>query len=250
MLAVLAASVLLLLVMFPAFANTKLHNHGAVCGNNLRQIGIAMLSYAADNNDQFHNINGSIPNYGQWTANPRDTNMLPANHSLAYWGVAYFPYAGRSRELFRCPSAQQVDQFREDGITYPAEFGLNSTYGVNQYVVNPYSPGSGTVRVSSIEFPDTMVLAQDAGEAKMEGTGDSIGLFPGMPKILTQWLDVLGPAYYGGYPFQWEWYRHDKRCNTLWVSGAVSKIPFNGLNVGIDYRYYTGEKPVLPLPGQ
>jgi hypothetical protein len=84
----------------------------------------------------------------------------------------------------------------------------------------------------------------------MEGPDDSIGLWPGRPMILTQWGPPggLSAALYDGYDFTWEWYRHDQRCNTLWLSGHVSKIPFNGRNVGIDYRYYTGETPVLPLP--
>ena len=36
--------------------------------------------------------------------------------------------------------------------------------------------------------------------------------------------------------------------HTAWLDGHVSKIRFNGLNIGIDYRYYTGDTPQLPLP--
>jgi len=93
-----------------------------------------------------------------------------------------------------------------------------------------------------------MILAQDSAESRMEGENDSLGLFRGYSQILSQWQSGSLGSLYGGYVFQWEWYRHDKKCNTLWVSGNVSKIPFTGLNVGIDYRYYTGDKPVLALP--
>ena len=76
-------------------------------------------------------------------------------------------------------------------------------------------------------------------------------------KDVEQWIGANAPAiyggisalYYGGYHFEEEWYRHDRRSNTLWLSGQVQKIPFTGYAAGIDYRYYTGEKPLSTLPG-
>jgi hypothetical protein len=41
-----------------------------------------------------------------------------------------------------------------------------------------------------------------------------------------------------------EWYRHHKKCNTLWLPGNVSAIRFNGFNRGVDYRWYTGDTPL------
>ena len=96
-----------------------------------------------------------------------------------------------------------------------------------------------------------MIMAQDAAEQKMEGETDSIGLFPGRTRILTQWVGPNFPptlsglsSLYSGYPFHNEWYRHSnyRVCQTLFVAGHVSTIKFTGFNVGIDYRYYTGEE--------
>ena len=180
--------------------------------------------------------------------------MLAPNHSLAYWGVAYFQNLGMTREIFRCPKAKIVDEWREDGLSYPSDFWLNSSYGINSFLTKPYNPavqGKGPLKASSFISPSTMIVAQDSAEQKMEGTGsagDFIGLFPGQSEILTQWTKGLGPSHYNGYPFEWEWYRHRKKCDTLFLDGHVAKIRFNGLNKGIDYRYYTGEQPLLPLP--
>ena len=97
-----------------------------------------------------------------------------------------------------------------------------------------------------------MIFCQDAAEQRMEGDEDSIGLFPGKSQILTQWIGQ--PPYgglsslYGGYHFDNEWYRHGKGCQTSWVEGHVSRIKFTGLNVGIDYRHYTGVLPLNPVP--
>jgi hypothetical protein len=50
-------------------------------------------------------------------------------------------------------------------------------------------------------------------------------------------------SLYNGFRFDWEWYRHNKVCNTLWVPGNVSGLKFKNYS-GVDYRYYTGEEPL------
>ena len=258
---ILATTGFLVLLLLSGMAATKHQDKSAVCMSNLRQIYNGMMIYAGDNNDTFHHLGGgSTPNDGQWTANPTSKTILAPNAGLAYWGVAYYTYVGIPRELFRCPSAKVVDQWHDANRYYPDEFWLTSTYGLNKYLNETYN-GSisipGPLKISSFQNPSTMICTQDSAEHRPEGPEDSIGLFPGFSKILTQFIGANAPATYSGlsgalyynYPFEWEWYRHDKGCNTLWLSGNVSKIPFTGYNVGIDYRYYTGEKPLTPIPG-
>jgi hypothetical protein len=245
---VIAIIAILAALLLPALAKVKEQGKSAKCMSNLRQIGIGLTMYADDNEDLLYNLNGDIPNNGQWTANPRSSVMLAPDDGLAYWGIAYFHYMGEAKELFRCPSAKIVDEWRETGLRYPSEFWLNSTYGVHQWLTKPYEPGlKAPQRLSALKSPQTTLLVQDSAEQKMEGPDDSIGLFPGKSEILTQWRYSLAPLY-GGYQFEWEWYRHNKKCNTLWLLGHVTKIRFTGFNVGIDYRYYTGDVPLLPLP--
>ena len=85
-----------------------------------------------------------------------------------------------------------------------------------------------------------MVFAQDSAEQRMEGPEDSIGLFPGYKEILIQWRYSLANLY-PGLHMEWEWFRHNKNCNILWVDGHVSPEPFRGYTHGIDYRHYTGQ---------
>jgi len=77
----------------------------------------------------------------------------------------------------------------------------------------------------------------------MEGPDDSLGLWPRRTEILTQWRQGGLPPLYPGIKMEWEWYRHSKVCNTLWVPGHVSAIKFTSLNKGVDYRLYTGTHP-------
>ena len=73
---------------------------------------------------------------------------------------------------------------------------------------------------------------------------DTLGMFPGNKTILNQW----GPegdlqALYPGVDLLSGWWRHNRGCMTLWVNGNVSRIKYVPRNVGVDYRWYTGEVP-------
>ncbi len=255
---VIATIAMLVTLLLPALLGANYQDRSAVCMNNLRQIYNGMMIYAADNGDTFYQSGGGdTPNAGQWTANPTSTTILAPNAGSAYWGVAYFTYVGTPRELFRCPSAKVVDQWRDAGLSFPDEFWLTSTYGMCQYLTKPYNTSiPAPLKTTSFVNPATMICIQDSAESRPEGPDDSIGLFPGASRILTQFIGGSAPAvydglssFYNGYHFEWEWYRHDKGCNTVWLSGNVTKIPFTGYSAGIDYRYYTGDKPLTPIPG-
>jgi prepilin-type N-terminal cleavage/methylation domain-containing protein len=241
LLVVMAIIGLLAALLTAGLSAAKEKGKSARCISNLRQIGLGATMYADENGNQFHHVAGVVPDHGQWTANPWSNAMLPPNHPDAYWGVAYARYVGGAKELFRCPSAQHVDEWREEGFPYPASFWLNSTYGINRYVVTPFDPAnSGPLKLASLKSPQTTVFAQDAAEQRMEGAEDSLGLFPTEKEILRQWRFGLQRLYPEREMWR-EWYRHGERGNTLWVPGQVSAIRFRGFARGVDYRWYAGE---------
>ena len=257
LLVVIAIIAILAAMLLPALTKAKDQALAAQCKANLKQVGLAGTMYAHDNNDSYFYLKDAsgpyIPNDGQWTANPRSDILLAPTDGYAYWAIGYLDYFAKNRRIFHCPKCVHPDEWHDGGRYYPTEFWANSDYGLCQYLLTAFdsSVEPRLKKISSYKQPSRMIFVQDAAESKMEGADDSIGLFPGSTAILTQWIGTPPPlggltTLYNGYDFTWEWYRHNKSCQTTWVDGHVSKIKFNSLKVGIDYRHYTGDIPLRP----
>jgi prepilin-type N-terminal cleavage/methylation domain-containing protein len=258
LLVVIAIIAILAGMLLPALASAKEQGRRARCASNLHQIHLAMSMYTDDNSDTFWVLDsvGDMPNDGQWTLSPNSDVMLAPSHNLAYWAIAYSPYVGgyAGRALWSCPSAKTVDEWHDDGRYYPKSFWMNSTYGIHSALTQA-SPGAGSlahIKVPSLKSPATTIFCQDSAEQKMDGGDDSLSVFSDTSNatILSQWIGSppdtggLSKQYYQGYHFEWEWFRHSKKCQTVWVGGNVSVIPFRGFVRGVDFRWYTGDTPL------
>jgi prepilin-type N-terminal cleavage/methylation domain-containing protein len=260
LLVVIAIIAILAGMLLPALTRAKEQGKKAQCINNLHQIGIAASLYADDNRDTFfcnppdsshHNV--WLPNGGQWTLNPRSSVEIPPDDDDAYWAVGYKQYYAANRKIFSCPDGYVVDEWHDSGLNYPHDFWANSTYGMCDYLITPWT-GTGTqyglgakapLKRSSYRNPSSTIFCQDSTEQKNEGPEDTLGLFPGYTTMLNQWApDGNLQPLYPGVDLLSGWWRHGRGCVTVWVPGNVSRIKVMPRDVGIDYRCYTGEVPV------
>jgi hypothetical protein len=253
LLVVIAIIAILAAMLLPALSQAKEKARMAQCFGNLRQVGLAARMYADDNRDTFFCLSGGyVPDGGKWTQTPDSEALLPADNLDAYWALGYYPYFNGNRRIFGCPNAKVVDEWREFGFNFPHSFWANSSYGLCQYLLMPYKDEGtqygksalGPLKLTSYVSPATTIFCQDATEQKLEGLDDTLGLFPGKKTILDQWASTSAyGTVYGGTDMTRGWWRHNKGSATLWVTGHVTRIREMARNEGVDYRWYTGERP-------
>ncbi|BDI29257.1 hypothetical protein CCAX7_13080 [Capsulimonas corticalis] len=193
LLVVIAIIAILAAILFPVFAKAREKARQTACMSNLRQVGLGVLQYAQDNDENF-----------VLTERGGDVDD---DHEY-YWGDMIQPYT-KSWALLHCPDADSVIQFKASPpapALYSQQWSYN--YGINDIVDNtptctssPDDPGCAHIGVAgqslaAVTAPSaTILIADSAPEATDNGdinngtgaTNKAADLSHGRHEINWQW---------------------------------------------------------------
>jgi prepilin-type N-terminal cleavage/methylation domain-containing protein/prepilin-type processing-associated H-X9-DG protein len=146
LLVVIAIISILAAILFPVFARARENARRTSCISNLKQMGLALMQYAQDNDEGFPNthITGSAP-YPDGTI---------WNSGIWYWGQILYPYH-KSRQVFFCPSSSSPDR------TDPRR----NNYGASETVLP--LPGTPPLTLPAFVSPASIYVMLDASDTRI-----------------------------------------------------------------------------------
>ncbi|MBI4025250.1 MAG: DUF1559 domain-containing protein, partial [Verrucomicrobia bacterium] len=153
LLVVIAIIALLAALLSPALKSARDQARSIQCMNNLRQIHLALLLYAADNE-------GTYPRVYDEVVDGWHVKLYNGNY-LKYQLVGSNPWVAKVGSILVCPAVKNFDS-----PSFYTSYGLNDVFCP--------TPANGNVgRISAIVDPGALMIVQDAGyyDATMYATG-------------------------------------------------------------------------------
>jgi len=153
LLIVMAIITIIAAVLFPVFATAREKARQTTCVNNEKQMGMAMLQYCGDNDEQFPLTDGQQRNC---------------------WSQVIYPYI-KSAGAFECPDNSDVENFNPlvGGVTWMGNSSwlagatpVPPSYGMSNFVGAPYhinSNGHFPISLSQggIQVPANKILVAE-----------------------------------------------------------------------------------------
>lgn len=224
LLVVIAIIAILAAILLPVLAQAKKKAQGTYCVNNLKQVDIAWLMYAADSQDHVAwNLRATAGGLsagtetGSWVNGDQDPTF-PSQEVNPYYltiSPSFAPpllgsYVAQTAKIFKCPADQRQATFGGtiNGTLWPlASYPATRSYSMNCYVgtaqapCGPPSPDAleGTTgkifrKTTDISNPSDLFVVTEEGAISIND--GFFCFFNGDPANATQWSDCPG-AYHG-----------------------------------------------------
>ena len=205
LLVVIAIIAILAAILFPVFARARENARRASCQSNLKQIGLGLIQYSQDYDEQLTPA---------WSG----SNVFPGT---TRWMNVVQPYV-KSDQLFNCPSMAINGPYRPgDSAAYPGSYTLNCTYygaGAPTPPTPIFDVGDTGRTLAALPVPATTIWVADGGGYNND--------------FQTAWKDVASqntigtgsPRYLQDIPD-----RHLDTTNVLFCDGHVKALKLDAL---------------------
>jgi prepilin-type N-terminal cleavage/methylation domain-containing protein/prepilin-type processing-associated H-X9-DG protein len=156
LLVVIAIIAILAAILFPVFGRARENARRSSCQSNMKQIGLALLQYSQDYDEQFAHISYGGPNT-TWDERINAYTTLKAGP----WGA--------NPLMFQCPSDSLARQFAGSPRTYSAAPGTVSTQNVQ--VNGSWNPAMFPgIKIAQLSSPaTTLALVETSSETNWFG---------------------------------------------------------------------------------
>lgn len=225
LLVVIAIIAILAAILFPVFAQAKESAKRTQCVSNAKQMGLALMMYAGDNDDKFmHRPDNDWP----WSPDPNDGGFIT-------WYDWIAPYT-KARLLRTCPG-------------YGGKFPIPDFWGVNRavdtnYIINYDVIGdyedAARASISNIESPaNTLTVAESSSGFTWFAGNEGWNIWTCADMIMNS---VIGTTRYPGAHHNKQLLAPDcsttenrRNCRNITSSGGVARQypAFTGQVTGI-----------------
>jgi len=230
LLVVISIIALLISILMPALSKAREQARKVYCMTNLRSI-FMLLEFYIENNDGL--VYPSPPN-GQCWQDQNGNDYTPQDIYDAYWGIVYKKHVD-NRELFHCPTYK--NPYNIYNCPDPVRQLRYSSYAINLYYCGGKSDEPG-IRPHRRRNPSEFIVLQDHVEPCLDDNGDMFYINTiYSSENLFQYQQ--GQARHYAYPGLW---RHNGRCNILWLDGHVGDIA-ETTGEDVPARWYRGKDP-------
>ena len=153
LLVVIAIIAILMAILMPALHRAREQGRRAACLSNLRQLNLAWIMYADENDDKI--VNGAVGYSNRQTAWGDHLKELAwVNATSADWDTALkeirkgalWPYL-KNVKIYRCPTGQ-----RGEALTYATMFSMNAVLHKGEFPLNDWQ-GKHIKKRSEIRNP-------------------------------------------------------------------------------------------------